>query len=450
MPASRGIYADLFPAQAPADSQHETPSVNRSELDRLAAIDSAIMDAARDIKVLSRLSWPAGVMSEFLQAWQRGRARLPHVTYQTGGLTDARIQLRNCLKALAGHDGPMADYLRATAASYDALIGLLDAVGTNRMAVHSRLIYGGPGDPISSGHVDNLEAARHFLDVGKAYYESARLQEADYCLSAENMRDELTARLEDVFPPRTIRIDIDPGLASKAAAGATRIRLRAATCYSEYDLEQLLQHEAFVHSLTALNGRAQPHLRTLSLGAPRTTGPQEGLATFSELVTGAIDISRVERLALRVVAIHHALAGADFVEVFRFLIDRGQTPQESFQSAMRVFRGAPLTGGSAFTKDVVYLHGLMEVHTFFRWAMQHQRLDLTRRFFAGRMTIGDVMRLTPLFDDGALSEPAYLPPWMVRTNGLAAYLAFSVFANRITVEELDEHHEFDTISDLGM
>ncbi len=424
--------------------------MNSTELEHLAAIDTAIMDAARDIKVLSRLSWPSDVMHNFLHAWERGQPRLPAVSYQTGGLTDARTQLRKCLRALAAHEGPMADYLRATAASYDALIGLLDSVGTARMSVHSRLIYGSPGDPISSGHVNNLEAAEHFLDVGKAYYESARLQEADYCLSAHNMRAELTDRLAEVFPANTIRIDIDPGLASKAAAGAKRIRLRAATCYSEYDLEQLLQHEAFVHSLTALNGRAQPGLRTLSLGAPRTTGPQEGLATFSELVTGAIDISRVERLALRVVAIDNALAGADFVEVFRYLVDRGQTPQESFQSAMRVFRGAPVTGGSAFTKDVVYLHGLMEVHTFFRWAMQHQRLDLTRYFFAGRMTIGDVMRLAPMFEDGTLIAPTYLPPWMVRTNGLAAYLAFSVFANRITVEELDEHHEFDTISDIGM
>ena len=247
-----------------------------------------------------------------------------------------------------------------------------------------------------------------------------------------------------------MQVIVDPHMASKAAAGATRIRLRAGTCFSEYDIEQLLQHEAFVHSLTGLNGRAQPLLKSLSLGAPRTTGAQEGLATFAELITGAMDISRIKRVALRVLAIDMALDGADFIDVFRYFLDQGQSQLESFNSAMRVFRGAPLTGGAANTKDVVYLHGLLEVHTFFRWAMQHQRLDLCRYFFAGRMTISDVVRLEPYFEDGTLAKPKYLPPWMLRTNGLAAYLAFSVFANKITIADLGEEHRFDRVSDMGI
>ena len=85
----------------------------------------------------------------------------------------------------------------------------------------------------------------------------------------------------------------------------------------------------------------------------------------------------------------------------------------------------------------------MEVHTFFRWGMQHQRIELARHFFSGRMTIGDAVRLDPLFDAGVLMPPRYLPPWMVKTNGLAAYLAFAVFADRILIEELDEDHDFE-------
>lgn len=179
-------------------------------------------------------------------------------------------------------------------------------------------------------------------------------------------------------------------------------------------------------------------------------GEDHPLATFSELVTGAIDISRMERIALRVVATDMALNGADFIEVFQYFINLGQSQMESFSSAMRIFRGAPLTGGAAFTKDVVYLHGLMEVHTFFRWAMHHQRLGLCRHFFSGRMTIGDTIQLAPLFADGTLTGPRYLPPWMVRTNGLAAYLAFSVFANKISIADLGENHPFNRVSDMGL
>lgn len=424
--------------------------LDESLLRRLAGVDADIVDAARDIKVLSRLSWPARVMHEFLEAWHRGQPVLPEVSYRPADLDDTRRRLQACLQALGEEADPLSAYLRATAGSYHTLCLLLDAAGSAAVTEHSRALYGLPGDPISSGHVDNLEAARHFLDVGAEYYRAASLHEADYCLSAQLVEREMSARLAEVFEPGVVRVEVDPAMASKAAAGATRIRLRADTCFSEYDVEQLLQHEAFVHSLTALNGRAQTRLRSLGLGAPRTTGAQEGLATFAELVTGAIDISRVERLALRVVGIDLALGGADFIDVFRFFLEAGQTEMESFSSAMRIFRGAPVTGGAAFTKDVVYLHGLMEVHTFFRWAMQHQKLTLTRHFFAGRMTVADVVRLEPLFEAGVLDAPRYLPPWMVRTNGLAGYLAFAVFANRITVEELDEHHDFESITDMGM
>ena len=204
-----------------------------------------------------------------------------------------------------------------------------------------------------------------------------------------------------------------------------------------------------MHSLTALNGRAQPIIKSLGLGAPRTTGPQEGLATFAELITGAIDIDRMQRIALRVVGIDMALKGADFIDVFRYFLDAGQPDKESFNSTMRIFRGAPVTGGAAFTKDVVYLHGLMEVHTFFRWALRNQRMELCRYLFAGRLTIADTISLAPMFSDGVLAAPRYLPPWMSRTNGLAGYLAFSIFANRISIDALGEHHRFDDIRDIS-
>ncbi len=417
---------------------------------RLSAIDQQIVDSAKNIKILTRLSWPAEKMVEFLEAWEAGNPRLPVIDYP--GTDDLGTSVRSLSKAvdsLKPFDDPMADYLRKTALSYLTLCDLLQAVGTHSMREFSRSLYGSSGDVLSNGSVNNLEAAQHFLDQSEQFYEATHLHENEYCIPAEVVKGDLEARLAEVFPDELITVVIDPHLASKAAAGATRIRLRGGTCFSGYDVEQLLQHEAFVHSLTALNGRAQPNFKCFGLSAPRTTGSQEGLATFSEIVTGAIDIDRLERIALRVVAIDKALSGADFIEVFRFFLEAGQSEQESFSSAMRIFRGAPLTGGAAFTKDVVYLHGLMEVHTFFRWAMRNQRMELCRHFFAGRMTISDAIELSPAFDGGTLIGPNFLPPWMTRTNGLAGYLAFSIFANRISITALDEHHRFERVEDLS-
>jgi hypothetical protein len=96
----------------------------------------------------------------------------------------------------------------------------------------------------------------------------------------------------------------------------------------------------------------------------------------------------------------------------------------------------PTTGGSAFTKDTVYLRGLIGVHTFFRWALKQRKLRLCRMLFAGKMTLADVQRFEPLFDSGHLAPPRWLPEWVARANGLAGMLAFSLFANRIRLEQI--------------
>ena len=150
--------------------------------------------------------------------------------------------------------------------------------------------------------------------------------------------------MNQVFTRHQVRVVLDPKMASKAAAGPKRIRLRDETCFSRFDFGQLLQHEVLVHTLTALNGMEQPNLGSMGLGAPRTTATQEGLATFAELVTGAIDLSRLKRIALRILAVNMGLEGADFMEVFRFFLESGQEESESYHSTVRVFRGGDPRG----------------------------------------------------------------------------------------------------------
>jgi len=416
---------------------------------RFAVIDAELVELAKGIRVLSSLSWPSQVQQRFLEAWRLGRACLPAITYPRPSFADRIARLRELKKDL-DRAHPVARFLDDTVQSYITVCRLLENAGSPRMTIYSTELYGRPGDSLAGGKVHNIDAARHFLDIAGQYNKGHQLTEGDYCLPAALIQSEMRERLGEVFTGHEISVLVDPDMVSKAAAGATRIRLRDATCFSEFELEQLLQHEAFVHSLTAINGRSQVNLKSMGLGAPRTTATQEGLATFAELVTGSIDISRLERIALRIVAIDMALNGGDFLDVFRFLLESGQTESESFNSAMRVFRGAPLTGGSAFTKDTVYLHGLMEVHTFFRWCLQHGKLELCRMLFAGRATIGDVIRLEEWFHSGFILPPLYLPLWMTRGNALSAYLAFSVFANRIRINELDEGYTFDSVSEMGI
>lgn len=406
-----------------------------------ASLDRKLVAAVKGIRLLGSVSWPASVQQTFLEQWQRGNASLPVVEYLRTDRSATREAIAQVYRdADPGH--PVGEYLRRSAESWRIATELLDAVGTPGVTAHSIALFGRPGHRIAGSEQTNLDAARHFISLASELDSEIVRMDIDYCIPPVILRDELQEQLDTFFGVNVVRVEIDDSLIAKAAAGATRIRLRSSTCFTEYDRNQLLEHEAFVHTLTALNGRQQPNLTSLSLNSPRITATQEGLAVFAELMTGAIDIERIKRISLRILAIDKALNGADFIEVFRFFLDAGQSENDSFSSAQRVFRGAPLTGGAAFTKDTVYLHGLLSVHTFFRWALKHQRLNLCRNLFAGKMSLHDVITLEPAFTSGYIAAPTWLPRWVQHANGLAAMLAFSLFANRIRLDSVEAEDLF--------
>jgi uncharacterized protein (TIGR02421 family) len=402
-----------------------------------AALDARMVKAARGIRLLNMVSWPASEQHAFLGGFSRGELRLPQHAYPKYDFTEARRELET-IATEADEQHPLGHYICDSARSWAIAAELLENLGTPAVTTHSIRLFGRPDEPLPGGGPTTCEAARHFIDIANELDKELLAPSEHVAISATALQLQLQAALDDFFDKRVIEVVLDPDLIAKAAAGATRIRLRHGAAFSDYDRHQLLEHEAFVHSLTALNGREQPQLQSLSLSSPRTTATQEGLATFAEQITGSIDIERMKRISLRIEAVKLALDGADFIEVFRYFLDAGQPPTESFVSAQRVFRGVPTTGGNAFTKDAVYVRGLVGVHTFFRWALRERKLRLCRLLFAGKMTLADVQRFEPMFDCGALVPPRWLPQWVSRANGLAGMLAFSLFANRIRLDTLAE------------
>lgn len=411
-----------------------------------AALDARMVAAVRGIRLLDAVSWPARAQETFLAAWKIGRIHLPKIEYPRADYAEVRAELE-AVSAESDPDHPLGQYLIRTAESWRIATRLLDAVGSHKITAYSTRLYGRPVEMLPGNGPTNLDAARHFVHLADDMDQELRAIEPDAVIAAETIRDELQAEVDAFFTAHKIRVELDPALISKAAASPTRIRLRTNTGFSEYDRLQLLVHEAFVHTLTGINGREQPHLQSMARSAPRTTATQEGLATFAELISGSMDIERMKRISLRIAAIDMAINGADFVQVFRFFLDAGQTPEDSFASTQRVYRGAPLGGGAAFTKDTVYLHGLLSVHTFFRWCLRHRKLAVARQLFAGKMALEDVFSLQPMFDADVIAPPRYLPPWMQRANGLAGMLAFSLFANKIRLDRVEAD---DLVLGLGV
>jgi uncharacterized protein (TIGR02421 family) len=402
-----------------------------------AALDKRLVDAVRRIRVLDTVAWPVAVERQFLEQLQRGHEALPHFDYAAPDFSAERTEL-SAIANEADTAHPLGAYLARSAASWQTAACMLEAVGTAGVTAPSIELYGKPGDALPGGTQTNFDAARYFFAIAEKLGAGEALSEADYCIPAEVLRDEVQAEVDTCFGAGAVRVEIDPGLTAKAAAGASRIRLRGNTCFSGYDRSQLLAHEAFVHTLTARNGRAQPILKSLSRTAPRATATQEGLAVFAELMSGSIDIARLQRISLRILAIDMALAGADFIEVYRWFREHGQGVSDSFYSTQRVYRGVPLTGGAAFTKDNVYLAGLLTVHTFFRWAFKRRRLGLLKHLFAGKLALEDAIALRPCFADGSVAEPEFLPQWVQHSQGLAGKLAFSLFANKIRMGRIGE------------
>lgn len=79
----------------------------------------------------------------------------------------------------------------------------------------------------------------------------------------------------------------------------------------------------------------------------------------------------------------------------------------------------------------------MLVQTFLRKAIADVRAELIPILFAGRMTLGDVIELEPLFKAGVLAPARYLPDWIVGLRRLSAYLAYSLVSGRIKMEVVE-------------
>jgi uncharacterized protein (TIGR02421 family) len=169
--------------------------------------------------------------------------------------------------------------------------------------------------------------------------------------------------------------------------------------------EALLQHEVGTHTVTDVNGRAQP-LRMLWVGLPGYEETQEGLAVLAEFVAGGLTAARLATLAARVLATRCVTDGGSFVETFRLLHgDLGLSPRRAFRVAMRVHRA----GG--FTKDAMYLRGFEAVLRHLGGGGSLEPL------LVGKISLADVPVIEELQWRGVLADAPLRPRWLDLESG---------------------------------
>jgi uncharacterized protein (TIGR02421 family) len=395
---------------------------------RLHDLSAALHDAQKPVRILRALAWPDGVMEDF---FARGASEPPRVTYDRPRFDPAATAER--LREIAGRapgDNEVERLLRETCESYAVAAEMLGAVGTRRFWELSCELYGRPGSVSCDGKTTNLMLAEHFDRVIDQYAAVPLGGEPEPEVDAEAVASELARRFHDFFVDHAIRVEVVDSLTANAVAGADVVKIKRSARFTRRDVGQLEHHEGYVHVATTINGRAQPVLGFLGAGAPRTTRTQEGLAIFTEFISQTMDLERLRRLTDRILAIRMAEDGASFVDLFRWFRGHGHDDRAAFDCARRVCRGGLLEGGAPFTKDVVYLDGLVRVSNFLRATITAGHADFVEVLFAGKLDLADIPTLDCLRREGILAPPRYLPAWAKDLRFLTAYMSYSAFLDQ--------------------
>jgi len=395
----------------------------------LRRISDAIVRAQRPIRVFRAINWGPGVHQQF---FRRGARELPRPVYPPLGFEapDKVKELRAIRRQIRGRN-PLEVLLRRKCDEFILVVEMLAARGTRRFYELSRRIYGDPRDRFPDHNVDNLAIARLWASRPRA-------RDEDLVYSAE----EAAVRVAEICNPLLgghVRVVVRSRLTANAAAGATRITLRKGARFSERRVRALAQHEGLWHVLTSMNGYRQPVLAVLGVGLPRHTESQEGTGIVSEFLCGDITDERYIELGERTITVDMAARGADFLEVYRYLLARFP-PEKAALMSERVFRGGILEGGAPFTKDAAYQRGYCRAFNFIRAALEQRDVELVRAYLAGKMSVDDAELVRDLIDDGLCVGPVYLPEWFIDIDRLNAISTHSVTMNRFSLPSVARYY----------
>ncbi len=403
---------------------------------RITRICEILHSAAKQTRVLSHLGWHSIVREQFFKSNAR---ELPVVAYPAFNAEPMVEKITEARRLMQSSEVDL--WLERQAAAVFDSAQMLVNCGKPAFFDYSRQLYGAPDDPLIDGKSTSLTLAVEFEKSLSSLngFDHNFLPEQD--VSSERMAASITTAVAELFGADAPTVTVVDELSANALAGSERIRIRRNAQFNDKDISQLIHHEAGIHVATSLNGKSQSHLPIMAASHAGTTRTQEGLAVFAEFITGSMDLERLRRLSDRTIAIKMAADGADFIQVYGYFLDRTDDELQAFENTRRVFRGGVLSGGAPFTKDIVYLDGLIRVHNFLRTLVANGRADCLLLLFCGKLDLEDIPVLCELSQMGLCQQPKYLPNWASDMRFLLSYLAYSAFLNTIDLQAVSSHYE---------
>ena len=270
---------------------------------------------------------------------------------------------------------------------YSGLIQCIETIGEGKRFYYNSLrSFGSP----TEDDVENAKFILHFEDEDT---------------SSESFKPKYTSKeSEQFFIDYGKNYDFDFNITHSRKMSAIAMVLNSTRSlvlnenykYSDNELAILTNHEIGVHMVTTMNALEHP-LKIFSHGFPGNEETQEGLAVFSEYMSGNLTLKRLKELAYRVMAVNGLAKGYSFSKTFRSLHNTFDLNREdAFYITARAYRG----GG--FTKDYLYLTGLKKIYNHYR-----QGKDLGN-LLTGKVTLEYAHQIEYLIQQGYAVPSKYL------------------------------------------
>jgi uncharacterized protein (TIGR02421 family) len=408
-------------------------------------LSERIVAAQKPIRILDALKWDAEVQQKFFKSKFK---KLPDVSaeyyanknplqFDPQKKMEEFYEIDRSIRKTLGQYSGVGSIMQRMCHEYTRVIQMLIARGSARFSEISQELYGSSEDAFHVGAPTLKDLATLVTNTLTNIKDQVKSPLDLKTFTSEEVVEILSQRFETYFTDKNhnVRVELSDGILADASAGAEKIKIHEGMMFSEREIRTFEVHEGWVHLGTTLNGMSQPICTFLSKGPPSATITQEGLAIITEVFTFASYPGRLKRLTNRITGVNMAEEGANFLDVFNFFRSQDLDEDESYQSAVRVFRGSNPDLGP-FTKDLSYSKGFILIYNYIRLAVQRGLLSQIPVLFVGKTTLEDIHILSDLIDEEIVVPPKYVPPQFQDLAALSAWMCYSLFLNKIDLQRM--------------
>ena len=186
-------------------------------------------------------------------------------------------------------------------------------------------------------------------------------------INQELLVKKIKSYLKDYQLENDYQIDFSKDFVSRISVNFKEksIKVRLPIVLQVEDLEGILNHELGTHALRQLNYEQQKwYKKKKRYGLHNHTVTEEGLAVINEKV--AAKNLLLDRSAFNYLGVYYAMRHS-FVQTFQFFLKKGETRERAWNVTFKKKRGLKNTSlHLAFTKDLVYFQGAIEVLKYLR------------------------------------------------------------------------------------